>query len=781
MAQLRNTSISSGGLIPPVTSTFARTEPVTFIQSFTTVGTTSWTAPAGVNRVEVLVVAGGGGGGGGFDTWAGGGGGGAGGLIYRQSYAVTPNSSYTVTVGGGGAGGIGSNSPRFGGSGGNSVFDTLIAIGGGGGNAWNSSTGSTAPAGGSGGGGQNSSGPFTPAAGTAGQGNAGGAGMTYTGTNASSAGGGGGAGSVGGEPATNQGGGGGQGLYFDISGIRTVYAAGGGGGGGTHGGGSQNGGRGGNGTGSNGVSANANTGGGGGGAGSTLNPNGATNGGAGGSGIVILRWLQTADNSDPAGETRFNADLSEIEVYDNENTRWICSDQSKNFAGHNILLRSQELDVTASWTRTNVGVTANTATAPDGTVTADKITETVTNGIHSLQQSYTNANASLVHCFSCYAKAVENSRLQLAITHTGTTVAVSYNLATVTRTTVTGTVINSGIKALANGWYRLHVAFTATGSAFANILLENASGNTSYAGVAGNGVLVFGCQMETSQQTPGPYTKTETARSPTPGNLGGYRIHTFTETGISSFAPAVSGDVEVLVVAGGGGAGSDVGGGGGGGGVVYNAQYPVISGKVYRVMVGAGGGAGAGFVGGTGANGGDSQFATLVAIGGGGGGYYYQRMGYNGGSGGGQGGTGPQTSAIIAGAINPGVGTQGQGHAGGEYRAGAIGGGGGGGAGGPGYDQWGFGADGGPGVPCDISGELRYYGGGGGAGDSGSTAQIGHGGIGGGGDGDSRNLNTPWLQVNGLANTGGGGGADGGFTQSGSGGSGIVIVRYRHF
>ena len=49
---------------------------------FTTVETTSWTAPAGVSTVEYLVVAGGGGAGNGYDN-AGGGGGGAGMVVIR--------------------------------------------------------------------------------------------------------------------------------------------------------------------------------------------------------------------------------------------------------------------------------------------------------------------------------------------------------------------------------------------------------------------------------------------------------------------------------------------------------------------------------------------------------------------------------------------------------------------------------------------------------------------------------------------------------------------------
>ncbi len=66
-----------------------------FNQSFTTPGTHSWTAPAGVTSVSVVAV--GSGGTGGYQ-WSSGGGGG-GGLGYKNNISVTPGQSYTVEVG----------------------------------------------------------------------------------------------------------------------------------------------------------------------------------------------------------------------------------------------------------------------------------------------------------------------------------------------------------------------------------------------------------------------------------------------------------------------------------------------------------------------------------------------------------------------------------------------------------------------------------------------------------------------------------------------------------
>ena len=268
------------------------------VKSFTTVGTTSWTAPTDVTQIEVLVVAGGGGGGGvGNSQGGGGGGGGAGGLLYNNQYPVTPGQTYTILVGAGGTAGLGPGTTGQGGNGGNSQFGNLIAIGGGGGD--DADRGHGALSGGSGGGGGGGgAGGRAGASGTPGQGFSGttgyGSGQNYPG------GGGGGAGGVGSTPTASAAGGGGAGLGFGISGTYQYYAGGGGGGINTTTYGSPTLGAGGSGVGGNGgvnsiglPGTNGTGGGGGAGGGDTGHA-----GGAGGSGIVVVRYTtQTVANT----------------------------------------------------------------------------------------------------------------------------------------------------------------------------------------------------------------------------------------------------------------------------------------------------------------------------------------------------------------------------------------------------------------------------------------------------------------------------------------------------
>jgi hypothetical protein len=239
--------------------------------------------------------------------------------------------------------------------------------------------------------------------------------------------------------------------------------------------------------------------------------------------------------------------------------------------------------------------------------------------------------------------------------------------------------------------------------------------------------------------------------------------------------------VEVLVVAGGGGGGTGEsnqngggGGGGGAGGLIYNSTYQLTSATAITVTVGAGGAGGTNYNV-NGSNGSNSVFGSLTAVGGGGGSGEEQNGGLTGGSGGGTGGD------LSAG--TEGQGTAGQGNPGGGIPN-ARSGGAGGGAGAPGSNPTDRnGASGGIGRVFSISGTSTYYAGGGGGGGStnfsGVTPTSGTGGQGGGGNSSGLVGGVPTSATSGTSNTGGGGGADrAGLGIAGSGGSGIVIVRY---
>jgi hypothetical protein len=236
---------------------------------------------------------------------------------------------------------------------------------------------------------------------------------------------------------------------------------------------------------------------------------------------------------------------------------------------------------------------------------------------------------------------------------------------------------------------------------------------------------------------------------------GDYKIHTFLYGNQpEDFIVTVGGDVEVLVVAAGGGGTGNRSGGGGAGGLLYNAAYAVTS-KIYPIVVGAGV---------IGANGEDSSFDGLTAVGGG-------KSQTNGGSGGGKNYVG---SGI-------GEGIPDQGHDGG-LSSDNYSGGGGGGAGEAGHDAvLNLGGEGGIGVEypqfASVGGSPAgwFAGGGGGHTDKDGPSP---GGNGGGGAGAISNLSIP--AEDGVANTGGGAGGRLFGAADTTGGSGIVIIRYKY-
>jgi hypothetical protein len=283
---------------------------------------------------------------------------------------------------------------------------------------------------------------------------------------------------------------------------------------------------------------------------------------------------------------------------------------------------------------------------------------------------------------------------------------------------------------------------------------------------------------------------------------GDYKIHTF--TGPGTFTVTTLGNaptnplggpstVSYMVIAGGGGTGGDRAGGGGAGGFregrdiapSYTASPLVsptgltITATTYPVTVGAGGAATcAGDP--TGTAGSPSIFSTITSAGGG-----YPRQSSCGSVGGGSGGGGNFRfcGAACGGAGNTPPVSPPQGNPGGDGSGNPVyGAGGGGGAGGAGSNgsNTGPGGPGGPGVSTSITGSpVTYAGGGGGS----VWINAGTGGTGGpGGGGNAGSTPSPVDGVSGTANTGGGAGGGSAFNcgAAASGGSGIVVIRYKY-
>lgn len=335
------------------------------------------------------------------------------------------------------------------------------------------------------------------------------------------------------------------------------------------------------------------------------------------------------------------------------------------------------------------------------------------------------------------------------------------------------------------------------------------NGSEKLGGVAANGSLITEGQSATFvyvdstegwinvQETSGTLTGNANlvASGGTVTTCGNDKIHTFTSPGtfaVSQVSVCASDNLmSYMVVAGGGGSGHPAAGysGGGGAGGYREVKSPItpytasplcghgtpgnritVTATSYPITVGAGGAGNS--------NGSNSIFSTITSAGGGIGALNSlpapEKPATAGGSGG-----GGNYCTTAAGAGNTPPTTPNQGNPGGTgiNSAPAYGSGGGGGAGGTGQNgSSSKGGDGGNGTTSSINGTPTTRAGGGGGFAVNSGINGGAAGPGGGGSGYGP---AGPAGSGGTANTGGGsGGAEGNNTLSG--GSGIVIIRYKY-
>ncbi len=186
-------------------------------------------------------------------------------------------------------------------------------------------------------------------------------------------------------------------------------------------------------------------------------------------------------------------------------------------ASTNKILRSQEFD-NASWTKTRATVTANALTAPDGTLTADKLVEDSTaSNSHFCQQGITLAAAGNRFAVSGFARADTRSQVALRGSDGTNSFQGLFDLVAGTAATSvagTGAVVRAYLErwvdVLGVPWYRCVVIGTA-GSATASVngmALLASGGSTSYSGDGASGLYLWGFQAEETENGATSYLPT---------------------------------------------------------------------------------------------------------------------------------------------------------------------------------------------------------------------------------------------------------------------------------
>lgn len=158
----------------------------------------------------------------------------------------------------------------------------------------------------------------------------------------------------------------------------------------------------------------------------------------------------------------------------------------------------------------HVAVISDAILAPNGVLSADKITEADTlNAVHSLSRNAVNfpAGTGVVHTFSCYIKAAERPKVDL-------TIGNLYALLDATDGTFSN--VAPAVQAISSvnaggGWWRFILTGIPSSASFFFVLQNGTT--IVYPGVVGNGVYLWGIKLEAgSVATPYFYESTAVAR-----------------------------------------------------------------------------------------------------------------------------------------------------------------------------------------------------------------------------------------------------------------------------
>lgn len=189
------------------------------------------------------------------------------------------------------------------------------------------------------------------------------------------------------------------------------------------------------------------------------------------------------------------------------------------WAPNNLAVRSEEFD-NASWGKGATTVTGSAATAPNGTLTAEKIIPTAVSSEHYVRQTITIPTGSFI-TGSMYVKAAGYPSIRIrcldnSIPANGFFGSLDTSTGISTGTNAgAGTFRSVSATNVGNDWWRLSVTGNA-GATATTILFDifvlagNQSSATIFTGDATSGVFLWGAQFEvvTYQSAPSTYVQT---------------------------------------------------------------------------------------------------------------------------------------------------------------------------------------------------------------------------------------------------------------------------------
>lgn len=164
------------------------------------------------------------------------------------------------------------------------------------------------------------------------------------------------------------------------------------------------------------------------------------------------------------------------------------------------LVGYSEMFTDASWTKSNVTISANSISAPNGTLTADTLTGNGISGSHGVLNGFTPV-ISTTYTLSCYVKANTNNFVQItaAASAFGSSFFANFDIVNGTIGSYGATALNPSIENVGSGWYRISVSGVAlTGSNVGAIGIYLVSSNSAVrleTNTLSTSVYIWGAQL----------------------------------------------------------------------------------------------------------------------------------------------------------------------------------------------------------------------------------------------------------------------------------------------